>query len=76
MIACMQCEKNPANSAVWNGLCGACADKMDADIQQHEQERQKPPCQECGAMTQEEAHGLCRCGGDKDDCHGCQLWPD
>lgn len=36
----------------------------------------QPPCQECGAMTQEEAETKCHCGGDKDDCHGCQLWPD
>lgn len=36
----------------------------------------KPPCQECGAMTPEEAATKCHCGGDKDDCHGCHLWPD
>jgi hypothetical protein len=36
----------------------------------------KPPCQECGAMTLEEAQNKCICGGDKDDCHGCKLWPD
>ena len=36
----------------------------------------EPPCMECGAKTPEEAGKLCRCGGDKDDCHGCQLWPD
>lgn len=35
-----------------------------------------PPCMECGAKTPEEAEKLCNCGGDKDDCHGCQLWPD
>ena len=32
--------------------------------------------QECGAMTPKEAEAKCRCGGDKDDCHGTQLWPD
>lgn len=36
----------------------------------------KPPCQECGAMTPEEAETRCHCGGDKDDCHGTKLWPD
>lgn len=36
----------------------------------------KPPCQECGAMTQEEAETMCICSGDKDHCHGCDLWPD
>lgn len=35
-----------------------------------------PPCLECGAMTQEEAGRKCICAGDKDDCHGCRLWPD
>lgn len=36
----------------------------------------KPPCQECGAMTPEEAETKCICAGDKDDCHGCHLWLD
>jgi hypothetical protein len=27
-------------------------------------------------MTKKEAETQCRCAGDKDDCHGCQLWPD
>lgn len=34
-----------------------------------------PPCMECGAKTEEEAGRMCRCAGDKDDCHGCRLWP-
>jgi len=34
----------------------------------------RPPCQECGAMTPEEAEDKCRCSCDKDDCHGCSLW--
>lgn len=36
----------------------------------------QPPCQECGAMTPQEAETRCVCGGDKDHCHGCDLWPD
>ena len=36
----------------------------------------EPPCLECGAKTPEEAEALCRCGGDKDSCHGTSLWPD
>jgi hypothetical protein len=35
-----------------------------------------PPCLECGAMTPEEASTKCICAGDKDSCHGCDLWPD
>lgn len=42
-----------------------------------EVERSKvPPCMECGAETPEQAETMCRCGGDKDDCHGVRLWPD
>lgn len=36
----------------------------------------KPPCDECGAMTQEEAETKCNCAGDKDHCHGCEIWED
>lgn len=35
-----------------------------------------PPCVECGAMTELEAETKCICSGDKDNCHGCDLWPD
>ena len=33
-------------------------------------------CSECGAKSQAEAEGMCIAGGDKDDCHGNELWPD
>lgn len=33
-------------------------------------------CMECGAKTQKEAETRCHCSGDKDDCHGCKIWPD
>jgi len=42
----------------------------------NENDYNSPPCQDCGAMTIEEAEKLCKCGGDKDHCHGCDLWPD
>lgn len=35
-----------------------------------------PPCRECDAMTQEEAETKCNCGGDKDHCHGSDIWTD
>lgn len=76
MHTCVDCGKKPADSLVWPGLCFDCANLMDADIAKAEAEYSKPPCQECDAMTPEEAEKLCRCGGDKDDCHGCHLWPD
>lgn len=34
-----------------------------------------PPCQECGAVTKEEAKTKCLCSGNKVNCHGRQLWP-
>lgn len=53
------------------------ASAVDADVMpQTEPHRDKPPCLECGAMTAKEAESLCVCAGDKDDCHGCELWPD
>lgn len=35
-----------------------------------------PPCRECGAMTEKEAEEKCTCSGDKDHCHGCEVWPE
>ncbi len=32
------------------------------------------PCFECNAKTPEEAAAKCLCAGDKDHCHGCDLW--
>lgn len=34
------------------------------------------PCCECGATSEEQARTMCICNGEKDDCHGCELWPD
>ena len=34
----------------------------------------KPPCIECGAVTEKQAETMCICSGDKDHCHGCDLW--
>ena len=44
-------------------------------IQPGEPQLNEPPCFECGAMNQNEAENMCVCGGDKDSCHGCDLWP-
>lgn len=54
------------------GYAFADAEEHAADDARYDQ----PPCIECGAMTKKEAETQCRCAGDKDDCHGCQLWPD
>ena len=36
----------------------------------------KPPCMECGATTLKEAGTKCNCAGDKDHCHGCEIWTE
>lgn len=50
--------------------------EMEKEMAEWSEARSKPPCQECGAMTLEEAETKCRCGGDKDHCHGVELWPE
>ena len=49
---------------------------MKVELVRDVQRRAVPPCMECGAMTAKQAETMCRCGGDKDDCHGVRLWPD
>jgi len=39
-----------------------------------EWDKAKPPCLECGAETYDEAEMSCICSGDKDHCHGCDIW--
>lgn len=46
------------------------------EIAANDERRKHAPCIECGAATAKEAETKCLCSGDKDDCHGCQLWPD
>lgn len=48
---------------------------LKREIRAAEEAWKSPPCQECGAMTEDEASEKCRCSGDRDDCHGCSLWP-
>jgi ribosomal protein L40E len=52
------------------------AAELEAELAIADARYREPPCLECGAKTPEEAETLCRCGGDKDHCHGCDLWPD
>lgn len=35
----------------------------------------KPPCQQCGAMTEDEATSRCMGRAAGDGCHGTDLWP-
>ena len=69
------CYGNPAPGAMcgWivvgnKNLCGYKGDEFC--------EHMGRGCRECGATSQDDAQGKCSCGGDKDDCHGCHIWPD
>lgn len=74
--------ESPFGSCVCEGQnqCPGCnpneAIKMAAEIATADERAKHPPCMECGAKTAKEAETMCHCSGDKDDCHGCQLWPD
>lgn len=74
--------ESPFGSCVCEGQneCPGCnpneAIKMAAEIATADERAKHPPCMECGATTAKEAETMCHCSGDKDDCHGCQLWPD
>lgn len=46
------------------------------EVAEAQERYSRPPCLECGAETQEEAETKCHCSGDKDHCHGCELWPE
>ena len=49
---------------------------MAREIATNVERMKHPPCGECGATSLADAQDKCHCSGDKDDCHGCQLWPD
>lgn len=38
--------------------------------------REMKQCRECGAVSVDEAEIKCLCSGDKEHCHGCDIWPD
>ena len=57
--------------ACWPGtMCG-----RSAECAAEARRASQPPCQQCGAMTDDEAQTKCL-GAAVDDCHGNQLWPD
>lgn len=47
--------------------------KREASL--HAQCMSRSPCLECGAESAQQAQTQCAVSGDKDDCHGCRLWP-
>lgn len=81
MLNKLLCEKHKrslepmggCSAHIDNWYCPDCyAEEMEAVSERYK----IPPCLECGAETQEEAETMCRCSGDKDHCHGADLWPD
>ncbi len=71
--ACCGTMRDP--EGVWQTIDG-CGLDWCRDCNGTGRDLKAPPCMECGAMTLEEAHKKCNCTGDKDHCHGCEIWPD
>ena len=71
MCSCIECIGDQPEPTV-EELAAYEAEMVAAD-----EAYKKPPCQRCGAMTEEESATKCRVGGGDDDhCHGGELWPD
>lgn len=71
----MECKCDMRTKLVGDG-CELCNQELAAMIAADNARRKQAPCMECGANNPKEAETMCRCSGDKDDCHGCELWPD
>jgi len=62
--------KNDTNNGNWGPLVTPEEDARLTHQMKH------GPCFECGATSPEDADKKCKCAGDKDHCHGCDVWPD
>lgn len=71
----MECKCDMRTKLVGDG-CELCNQELAAMIAADNARRKQALCMECGANNPKEAETMCRCSGDKDDCHGCELWPD
>jgi hypothetical protein len=67
MNTCLQCGQTVVDVDKRATCCRACAEARHA--------YSKPPCQQCGAMTEDEATSRCMGRAAGDGCHGTDLWP-
>jgi hypothetical protein len=67
MNTCQRCGEVAHGVDKRARCCRACAEARHA--------WEQPPCQQCGAMTADEAAGMCLGAAAGDDCHGNHLWP-
>ena len=67
MNTCRQCGETVTNVDKRAICCRPCAEARHA--------YSKPPCQQCGAMTEDEATSRCMGQAAGDGCHGTDLWP-
>ena len=62
MKKCKECGQDfEPSESIDETVCDSCRMKM-------------APCLECGATDEYQAGEQCHCEGDKDSCHGNQLW--
>jgi hypothetical protein len=63
LVQCAECGFGfDKSKSIGAEICDSCRMKM-------------APCLECGANDEYEAGEICHCAGDKDSCHGTNLWP-
>ena len=67
--ACAGLGKNPAAE-----IAKLHTKITELEIVLADEKAKHPPCLECGAMTARESETVCICSGDKDHCHGVELW--